>query len=330
MGFAELHGRKRSRRLGRNVEAASTWLAEHDGDKTLDEPIAKVPTRTLGSGGGGGGGGGGVAKSIRCVETGKLFRSVEEAQAYANKTGKSNFEECTEEKKPLTAEEKKAKIEELKARAAQRRAEREGVEAVEDRDREKSRIEGGKKAQQTNEELQARQRKLEAERARREKLDAKRERDRLRAEIAKDKAERRARGGKLSSVLSVEGYAPNALQGGYGEGPDADDSAAQAKDADGDAAMGGAKPAAAAKPAAKPTPSAAEPRGRRRAEERGRRRASSTRRSPSSPSTRRRATAAPAMKTSARTSRTSPRSPRRRSTARSTRRTPSSSSASRS
>ena len=36
--------------------------------------------------------------------------------------------QCTEEKKPLTAEEKAAKIEEFKNKAAARRAEREGVE----------------------------------------------------------------------------------------------------------------------------------------------------------------------------------------------------------
>ena len=36
------------------------------------------------------------------------------------------------------------------------------------------------------------------------------ERERLRREIAKDKAERKARGGMLAGKLSVEGYAPAA------------------------------------------------------------------------------------------------------------------------
>ena len=55
---------------------------KHDADGDIDDEIPLVPKRTLGSSGGGGGGGGGgeTAKSIKCVETGKLFRSVEEAQ----------------------------------------------------------------------------------------------------------------------------------------------------------------------------------------------------------------------------------------------------------
>ena len=44
-----------------------------------------------------------------------------------------------------------------------------------------------------------------------EKEDAKRERDRLRAELAKDKAERKARGGKLAGRLAAEGYNPAGL-----------------------------------------------------------------------------------------------------------------------
>mmetsp|Transcript_19858 Transcript_19858/g.59112 ORF Transcript_19858/g.59112 Transcript_19858/m.59112 type:complete len:220 (+) Transcript_19858:759-1418(+) len=46
----------------------------------------------------------------------------------------------------------------------------------------------------------------EIDRVKREKQQEKKERERLRAEIAKDKAERRARGGKLAGKLGVEGY----------------------------------------------------------------------------------------------------------------------------
>ena len=141
-----------------------------------------------------------------------LFRSVEEAQAYATKTGRTNFEECTEEKKPLTEEEKAQKVKELKELAARRRAEREGIEKVEDIDREKKRREQDKEAHQTKEQLEKSARQREIDRVRREKLDDKRERERLRAEIAKDKAERRARGGKLAGKLSADGYAPSVDQ----------------------------------------------------------------------------------------------------------------------
>ena len=38
-----------------------------------------------------------VAKSIKCVATGKLFPTMAAAQAYAAKTGRTDFEESTEE-----------------------------------------------------------------------------------------------------------------------------------------------------------------------------------------------------------------------------------------
>lgn len=53
-----------------------------------------------------------------------------------------------------------------------------------------------------------------------EKQAFEQERARLKAEIAKDKAERKARGGKLSTKLGVDGYKPAAAQGVYG-GPSA-------------------------------------------------------------------------------------------------------------
>lgn len=53
-----------------------------------------------------------------------------------------------------------------------------------------------------------------------EKADFERERARLKEEIARDKAERKARGGKLSTKLGVDGYKPAAAQGVYG-GPSA-------------------------------------------------------------------------------------------------------------
>ena len=44
------------------------------------------------------------------LSCGKLLRSDVEVQAHASRTGHSNFAESTEEIKPLTEEEKKAKI----------------------------------------------------------------------------------------------------------------------------------------------------------------------------------------------------------------------------
>lgn len=51
-----------------------------------------------------------------------------------------------------------------------------------------------------------------------EKEQFERERARLKEEIARDKAERKARGGKLSTKLGVDGYNPSAPKATYGSG----------------------------------------------------------------------------------------------------------------
>jgi hypothetical protein len=64
---------------------------------------------------------------------------------------------------------------------------------------------------ETEEERTRNLRKIEAERARKEKLEEKRERERIKAELARDKELRKLNGGVLPSVLGVEGYNPSAI-----------------------------------------------------------------------------------------------------------------------
>lgn len=65
---------------------------------------------------------GAEAKSIKCSECGKVFRSSATASFHAEKSGHQEFEESTEEIKPLTEEEKKAKLDDLRAKLAEKRA----------------------------------------------------------------------------------------------------------------------------------------------------------------------------------------------------------------
>ena len=113
---------------------------------------------------------------------------------------------------PLTAEEKAAKIEEIKRLLKDKRAERENKEKEEEKEREKQRRFMGKEMAKTREQLEMEQRKREAMLRRKEKEDFKRERARLRAELEKDKADRKANQGKLASKLGVEGYQPDGIQ----------------------------------------------------------------------------------------------------------------------
>lgn len=62
------------------------------------------------------------AHSLVCNECGKRFRSQAQAEFHASKTQHVDFAESTEEIAPLTEEEKKARLEELRQKLADKRA----------------------------------------------------------------------------------------------------------------------------------------------------------------------------------------------------------------
>ncbi|CAM9145971.1 unnamed protein product [Scytosiphon promiscuus] len=257
MGFAEIRAKKGLMfGNGNDMENAVNWIMEHQEDKDIDEPIPEADEATAtamdvdsGTGGAGGGGGGGApAQSLKCDQCQTLLKDVAAAELHAAKTSHSEFSESTDAIKALTPEEKAAKMARMKELIAARRAARGEEEKVDHVKREKARRTMGKEAAKTKEEMQAIARKNEAARLRREKQAFEQERARLKAEIAKDKAERKARGGKLSSKLSVEGYKPAAAQGVYG-GPSAA----------GNPSGGAAAPEGAAAAAEPEKPAAAQP-----------------------------------------------------------------------
>lgn len=104
------------------VQGAIEWLEENQ-DKTYEEitlPAASdetdpsiEPAAPLA---------GEEARSLVCNECGKKFRSKEQAEFHAQKTQHVDFAESTEEIAPLSAEEKKAKLEELRQKLVGKRA----------------------------------------------------------------------------------------------------------------------------------------------------------------------------------------------------------------
>lgn len=62
------------------------------------------------------------ARSLVCNECGKKFRSQAQAEFHASKTQHVDFAESQEEIAPLTEEERKAKLEELRQKLAEKRA----------------------------------------------------------------------------------------------------------------------------------------------------------------------------------------------------------------
>lgn len=103
------------------VQGAIEWL-EQNQDKTLEEITAakstnevdsqSEPTLKVGE----------EARSLVCNECGKRFRGQAQAEYHASKTEHVDFAESTEEIAPLTETEKKAKLEELRQRLAEKRA----------------------------------------------------------------------------------------------------------------------------------------------------------------------------------------------------------------
>lgn len=114
---------------------------------------------------------------------------------HAAKTNHSNFSESTEEKKPLTAEEKAEQMRVLEEKLKQKRKEREEQEKVEELEREKSRVQIGKELAEAKRRLQEQEMKEIAETRRREKVEDKKARDRVKAQIEADKIARRAKFG---------------------------------------------------------------------------------------------------------------------------------------
>lgn len=100
------------------VQGALEWL-EANQDKSLEEiqqsqqdENDEAPALQPGE----------EARSLVCNECGKKFRSQAQAEFHASKTEHTDFSESTEELAPLTEEQKKERLEELRQKLAAKRA----------------------------------------------------------------------------------------------------------------------------------------------------------------------------------------------------------------
>ncbi|XWX01605.1 hypothetical protein V2A60_009633 [Cordyceps javanica] len=150
----------------------------------------------------------GTAKSLVCNECGKKFRNPDLASFHASKTEHTDFSESTEEIAPLTEEEKKARLQELRERLQSKRA-NQAIQDKEDQKRnEKIRQKSTKESQEAKEELQRKEQIKEAARKRQEKLDDIEAKKRIKAKIEADKAERKRKAEEAKATR--EGRAPDA------------------------------------------------------------------------------------------------------------------------
>ncbi|TKY85600.1 hypothetical protein EX895_005762 [Sporisorium graminicola] len=158
-------------------EAALADLVSKQGQQAADDAINNV----------------GEAKSIKCTDCGKTFKSPAFASFHAEKSGHTSFEESTEEIKPLTEEEKKAKLEELRAKLSAKRAAQSKIDAEESRANEKIRRKAGQDLTEVKEDMKRKEQIKEAERKRKEKADDAAFKAKVKAQIEADKRERAAK-----------------------------------------------------------------------------------------------------------------------------------------
>lgn len=136
------------------------------------------------------------AKSIRCNDCGKLFASTTEVECHATKSGHSNFSESTEEKQPLTEEEKLEQLQKIEAKLKQRRLEREAREKQESLDRERNRIRSGKEMIEAKRKQDEAEMKKVMDQRRRDKMEDKMARERVKLQIEQDKLARKQKFGE--------------------------------------------------------------------------------------------------------------------------------------
>uniref|UniRef100_A0A182PLN3 UBX domain-containing protein n=1 Tax=Anopheles epiroticus TaxID=199890 RepID=A0A182PLN3_9DIPT len=207
----------------KGVEQAMEWLLAH-----ADEPLPPAAPSAAGDSSTGGEGttestaaageGGStdeaaVAKSLKCDECGKLFKSQEEVEFHAAKTQHSSFSESTEEKKPLTEEEKKAQLALLEEKMRRKRQEREENEKKEAAERERLRIKSGKDMLEARRKMEEQEMKKLMDQRKREKLESQQARDRVRAQIEADRAARKAKeSGENTAVSPTSTTAPVSSQ----------------------------------------------------------------------------------------------------------------------
>ncbi|KAF5001890.1 hypothetical protein FGRMN_737 [Fusarium graminum] len=165
---------------------------EDDDDEDTEAKIAELET--------------GNAKSLVCNECGKRFRNHDLATYHATKTEHTDFSESTEEIAPLTEDEKKAKLEALRERLQAKKA----IQSVKDKEDQKRneqiRQKSTRESHEAKEELARKQQIKEAAQKRQEKLDDQEAKNRIRAKIEADKAERRRKAEEAKAAR--EGRAP--------------------------------------------------------------------------------------------------------------------------
>ncbi|KAJ4423685.1 hypothetical protein N0V82_001708 [Gnomoniopsis sp. IMI 355080] len=170
-----------------------------------------------------------LAKSLVCDDCGKQFRTTAMAEFHASKSGHENFSESTEELKPLTEEEKKQKLDEMRAALAEKRARQSEQDKIDQKKNDAIKRKATRETQDMKEELQRKEQIKEAEKKRQEKAADIEAKKRIKAKIEADKEERRRKAEEAKALR--EGKAPASAAPAAPAAPTAPKSSASYTDA---------------------------------------------------------------------------------------------------
>ncbi|RMD44930.1 hypothetical protein DV735_g188, partial [Chaetothyriales sp. CBS 134920] len=187
MGFERQKAEMAVKKTG-GLAAAIDWL-DQNSDKTVEQLQADDNAQTEANAAAAAD----AARSLVCNECGKRFRGTAEAEFHASKTEHQDFSESTDEIAPLTEEEKKAKLAELREKLAAKRAAMSDQDKIDKKRNEEISRKKTKESQDIKEQLQVKEQIKDAERKRREKREELEAKKKIQAQIAADKEERRLR-----------------------------------------------------------------------------------------------------------------------------------------
>ncbi|KAH8552212.1 ubiquitin-related domain-containing protein [Umbelopsis sp. PMI_123] len=219
MGFPRNRAEKAWKKTnGAGLQPAMDWLLEHSDDADIDDPVTEgqslqgsATSSATPAGNTEDEGeikdGEQTAQSLICNDCQKLFRDAAAAERHAIRTSHQNFSESTEAIKPLTEEEKKEKLAELKARLAEKRALRELQEKEEAKSNEKIRRKTGQEITLAKEKLEEEQMQKAFAAKKKEKEEEKAAKAKIKAQIEADKRERAAKRDAAKQSAQIQAQA---------------------------------------------------------------------------------------------------------------------------
>jgi len=146
-----------------------------------------------------------------CNDCGKKFRGMSQAQFHAEKSGHDDFSESAEELAPLTEEQKAAKLAEMRAALAAKRAGQAEEDKIAQRRNEEIRKKHTRESDDVKEELRKAEQIKEAKAKRQEKLDDAAAKQRIKDKIAADKLARKQKADEEKAMrANPDAYNPGA------------------------------------------------------------------------------------------------------------------------